>query len=106
MLLWDRIARPSVGGTVNREQWQFLEILDFAFVPGGRVMHEPREDTRRPRSQLPSPSKGPASRIYRCLSESAMVYRTGGGVGTHLSASARKARGERNLSAIPSALRS
>ncbi len=94
MHMWDRIARAVASvETVNRDQWQrrFLEILfDFAFVPGGRVMHGAgREDARR-RPTLSNCYVIPIEEdslegIYRCLSESAMVYRTGGGVGTDLS---------------------
>lgn len=95
MHMWDRIARAVASvETTNREQWQrrFLEILfDFTFVPGGRVMHGAgREDARR-RPTLSNCYVIPIEEdslegIYRCLSESAMVYRTGGGVGTDLSA--------------------
>ncbi|MCC6396457.1 MAG: adenosylcobalamin-dependent ribonucleoside-diphosphate reductase [Bacteroidetes bacterium] len=95
MHLWDRIARAVASvETANREEWQrrFLEILfDFTFVPGGRVMHGAgREDARR-RPTLSNCYVIPIEEdslegIYRCLSESAMVYRTGGGVGTDLSA--------------------
>lgn len=94
MHMWDRIARAVASvETVNREEWQkrFLEILfDFTFVPGGRVMHGAgREDARR-RPTLSNCYVIPIEEdslegIYRCLSESAMVYRTGGGVGTDLS---------------------
>jgi ribonucleoside-diphosphate reductase alpha chain len=94
MHLWDRIARAVASvETANREEWQrrFLEILfDFTFVPGGRVMHGAgREDARR-RPTLSNCYVIPIEEdslegIYRCLSESAMVYRTGGGVGTDLS---------------------
>jgi ribonucleoside-diphosphate reductase alpha chain len=68
-----------------------MELLfDFRFVPGGRVMHGAgREDARR-RPTLSNCYVVPIEEdslegIYRCLSESAMVYRTGGGVGTDLS---------------------
>ena len=66
-------------------------LFDFTFVPGGRVMHGAgREDARR-RPTLSNCYVIPIEEdslegIYRCLSESAMVYRTGGGVGTDLSA--------------------
>jgi ribonucleoside-diphosphate reductase alpha chain len=94
MHLWDRIARAvaSVEQT-NKEEWhkRFLEILfDFTFVPGGRVMHGAgREDARR-RPTLSNCYVIPIEEdslegIYRALSESAMVYRTGGGVGVDLS---------------------
>ncbi len=94
MHLWDRIARAvaSVEQT-NKDEWhkRFLEILfDFTFVPGGRVMHGAgREDARR-RPTLSNCYVIPIEEdslegIYRALSESAMVYRTGGGVGVDLS---------------------
>ncbi len=96
MHLWHRIATAlaSVEKEEEREYWhrQFLSLLfDFRFVPGGRVMHGAgREDARR-RPTLSNCYVIPIQEdslegIYRCLSESAMVYRTGGGVGTDLSA--------------------
>jgi ribonucleoside-diphosphate reductase alpha chain len=95
MHMWNRIARAVA--SVEREHvdhWhkRFLELLfDFTFVPGGRVMHGAgREDARR-RPTLSNCYVIPIEEdsldgIYRCLTESAMVYRTGGGVGTDLSA--------------------
>jgi len=95
MHMWNRIARAVA--SVEREHvdhWhkRFLELLfDFTFVPGGRVMHGAgREDARR-RPTLSNCYVIPIEDdsldgIYRCLTESAMVYRTGGGVGTDLSA--------------------
>ncbi|MDH4070646.1 MAG: adenosylcobalamin-dependent ribonucleoside-diphosphate reductase, partial [Ignavibacteria bacterium] len=93
MHLWDRMAKAiaSVEGK-DKEKWynQFLDLLfDFKFVPGGRVMHGAgREDARR-RPTLSNCYVIPIEEdslegIYRCLQESAMVYRTGGGVGTDL----------------------
>jgi ribonucleoside-diphosphate reductase alpha chain len=96
MHMWSRIARAlaSVEQESDREVWynRFLSLLfDFAFVPGGRVMHGAgREDARR-RPTLSNCYVIPIEEdslegIYRCITESAMVYRTGGGVGTDLSA--------------------
>jgi ribonucleoside-diphosphate reductase alpha chain len=94
MHMWNRIARAVA--SVEKEQqeyWhtRFLEILfDFTFVPGGRVMHGAgREDARR-RPTLSNCYVIPILEdslegIYQCITESAMVYRTGGGVGTDLS---------------------
>lgn len=93
MHMWDRIARAIASVEKNNEMWynKFLDLLfDFKFVPGGRVMHGAgREDARR-RPTLSNCYVIPIEEdslegIYRCLSESAMVYRTGGGVGTDLS---------------------
>jgi ribonucleoside-diphosphate reductase alpha chain len=93
MHLWNRIAKALASVEKEKEYWynRFLEILfDFKFVPGGRVMHGAgREDARR-RPTLSNCYVVPIEEdslegIYRCLSESAMVYRTGGGVGTDLS---------------------
>lgn len=94
MHMWNRIARAvSSVEKENQEFWhkRFLEILfDFTFVPGGRVMHGAgREDARR-RPTLSNCYVIPILEdslegIYQCISESAMVYRTGGGVGTDLS---------------------
>lgn len=95
MHMWSRIARAlaSVEAEPVREHWynRFLDLLfDFKFVPGGRVMHGAgREDARR-RPTLSNCYVIPIEEdslegIYRCITESAMVYRTGGGVGTDLS---------------------
>ena len=93
--MWDRIASAlsSVESQDTRIDWynKFMNLLwDFKFVPGGRVMHGAgREDAQR-RPTLSNCYVIPIEDdslegIYRCLSESAMVYRTGGGVGTDLS---------------------
>jgi ribonucleoside-diphosphate reductase alpha chain len=93
MHMWNRIAKALASVENDKEYWynKFLELLfDFKFVPGGRVMHGAgREDARR-RPTLSNCYVIPIEHdslegIYRCLSESAMVYRTGGGVGTDLS---------------------
>jgi ribonucleoside-diphosphate reductase alpha chain len=95
MHMWSRIARAlsSVEKEADKELWynQFLALLfDFKFVPGGRVMHGAgREDARR-RPTLSNCYVIPIEEdslegIYRAIAESAMVYRTGGGVGTDLS---------------------
>jgi ribonucleoside-diphosphate reductase alpha chain len=93
MHMWNRIARAIASVEADSEQWyqKFLALLfDFKFVPGGRVMHGAgREDARR-RPTLSNCYVIPITEdslegIYQCLSESALVYRTGGGVGTDLS---------------------
>ncbi len=93
MHMWNRIARALASVENDKEYWynKFLELLfDFRFVPGGRVMHGAgREDARR-RPTLANCYVIPIEDdslegIYRCITESAMVYRTGGGVGTDLS---------------------
>jgi len=93
MHMWDRIAHAIASVETHEEMWyqKFLALLfDFKFVPGGRVMHGAgREDARR-RPTLSNCYVIPITDdslegIYQCLSESAMVYRTGGGVGTDLS---------------------
>jgi ribonucleoside-diphosphate reductase alpha chain len=96
MHLWSRIARAlaSVERTeAEKEYWynQFLNLLfDFKFVPGGRVMHGAGRDEAKRKPTLSNCYVIPIEEdslegIYRCISESAMVYRTGGGVGTDLS---------------------
>jgi len=96
MHMWSRIAKAlaSVEATdVDREYWynQFLNLLfDFKFVPGGRVMHGAGREEARRRPTLSNCYVIPIEEdslegIYRCITESAMVYRTGGGVGTDLS---------------------
>ena len=91
--LWHRVAKSLASVEENKEEWyeKFFEILkDFRFIPGGRVMHAAgREDARR-RPTLSNCYVIPIEEdslegIYKCLSNSAMVYRTGGGVGTDLS---------------------
>lgn len=91
--LWERVARALASVEDDPEYWfeEFFSILfDFKFVPGGRVMHGAgRLDTQR-RPTLANCYVIPITEdslegIYSCLSESAMVYRTGGGVGTDLS---------------------
>jgi ribonucleoside-diphosphate reductase alpha chain len=93
MHMWDRTARALASVEKDKEYWynQFLALLfDFKFVPGGRVMHGAgREDARR-RPTLSNCYVIPIEEdslegIYRCITESALVYRTGGGVGTDLS---------------------
>ena len=93
MHMWNRIARAVASVETDKEFWynKFLGLLfDFKFVPGGRVMHGAgREDAKR-RPTLSNCYVIPIEDdslegIYRCIAESAMVYRTGGGVGTDLS---------------------
>jgi ribonucleoside-diphosphate reductase alpha chain len=91
--MWDRIARAMASVEPDREHWydRFFSILqDFKFIPGGRVMHGAGRDEARRKPTLSNCYVIPIEEdsiegIYRCLSESAMVYRTGGGVGTDLS---------------------
>jgi ribonucleoside-diphosphate reductase alpha chain len=91
--LWERVAHALASVEDDQQYWfeEFFSILfDFKFVPGGRVMHGAgRIDTRR-RPTLANCYVIPITEdslegIYKCLNESAMVYRTGGGVGTDLS---------------------
>lgn len=91
--LWERVARALASVEEDSDYWyeEFFGILfDFKFVPGGRVMHGAgRADARR-KPTLSNCYVIPITEdslegIYRCLTESAMVYRTGGGVGTDLS---------------------
>ena len=91
--LWERVARALASVEEDREYWfeEFFGILfDFKFVPGGRVMHGAGRDEARRKPTLSNCYVIPITEdslegIYRCLFESAMVYRTGGGVGTDLS---------------------
>lgn len=91
--LWYRVAKAMASVEKDQEHWfqKFFTILfNFKFLPGGRIMHGAgREDAKR-RPTLSNCYVIPIEEdslegIYRCLSESAMVYRTGGGVGTDLS---------------------
>ncbi len=91
--LWYRVARAISSVEKDRELWfeKFFTILfNFKFLPGGRVLHGAGRDDARRRPTLSNCYVIPIEDdslegIYRCLTESAMVYRTGGGVGTDLS---------------------
>jgi ribonucleoside-diphosphate reductase alpha chain len=91
--LWDRIARAMASVEKDQEYWYnrfFSLLMDFKFIPGGRVMHGAGRDDARRKPTLSNCYVVPIEEdsiegIYRCLSESAMVFRTGGGVGTDLS---------------------
>lgn len=91
--MWDRVARAMASVEQEQGRWYqaFFSILkDFKFIPGGRVMHGAgREDAKRQPTLsncyvIPM-EEDSVEGIYRCLTESALVYRTGGGVGTDLS---------------------
>ena len=91
--MWDRIARAMASVEPDTEYWydQFFSILrNFQFIPGGRVMHGAGREEAKRKPTLSNCYVIPIEEdslegIYRCLTESAMVYRTGGGVGTDLS---------------------
>ena len=91
--IWDRIARAMASVEQNPQYWYdrfFSLLMDFKFIPGGRVMHGAGRDEAKRKPTLSNCYVVPIEEdslegIYRCLSESAMVYRTGGGVGTDLS---------------------
>ena len=91
--IWDRIARAMASVEEDKEYWYdrfFSLLMDFKFIPGGRVMHGAGREEAKRRPTLSNCYVIPIEEdslegIYRCLSESAMVYRTGGGVGTDLS---------------------
>ncbi|MFH1571294.1 MAG: adenosylcobalamin-dependent ribonucleoside-diphosphate reductase [Gemmatimonadota bacterium] len=91
--MWDRIARATASVEEDSHYWYdrfFSLLLDFKFIPGGRVMHGAGRDEARRKPTLSNCYVIPIIEdslegIYNCLTESAMVYRTGGGVGTDLS---------------------
>ncbi len=91
--LWYRVARAISSVEKEPDYWfeKFFTILfNFKFLPGGRIMHGAGRDDARRRPTLSNCYVIPIEEdslegIYRCLTESAMVYRTGGGVGTDLS---------------------
>lgn len=93
MHMWHRVARALASVEKEKEFWydKFLDLLfDFRFVPGGRVMHGAGREESQRRPTLANCYVIPIEDdslegIYRCITESAMVYRTGGGVGTDLS---------------------
>ncbi|MFQ5636371.1 MAG: adenosylcobalamin-dependent ribonucleoside-diphosphate reductase [bacterium] len=91
--LWYRIAKAMSSVEKDSDYWfkkYFTVLFNYKFLPGGRVMHGAgRVDAKR-RPTLSNCYVIPIEKdslegIYRCLTESAMVYRTGGGVGTDLS---------------------
>ncbi len=91
--MWDRIARAMASVEQDSETWYgrfFSLLIDFKFIPGGRVMHGAGRDEAQRKPTLSNCYVIPILEdslegIYACLRESAMVYRTGGGVGTDLS---------------------
>ncbi len=91
--IWDRMARAMSSVEEDKEYWYdrfFSLLMDFKFIPGGRVMHGAGRDEAKRKPTLSNCYVIPIEEdslegIYRCLRESAMVYRTGGGVGTDLS---------------------
>ncbi|MEE2658125.1 MAG: adenosylcobalamin-dependent ribonucleoside-diphosphate reductase [Candidatus Latescibacterota bacterium] len=91
--VWDRIARAMASVEEDQEYWYdrfFSLLIDFKFIPGGRVMHGAGRDEAQRKPTLSNCYVIPIEEdslegIYNCLKESAMVYRTGGGVGTDLS---------------------
>ena len=91
--MWDRIARAMASVEEDEQYWydQFFSLLiDYKFIPGGRVMHGAGREEAKRRPTLSNCYVIPIEEdslegIYSCLRESAMVYRTGGGVGTDLS---------------------
>ncbi len=91
--LWYRVAKAIASVEKDADYWfkAFFKILfDFKFLPGGRVMHGAGRDDAKRRPTLSNCYVIPIEEdslegIYQCLVKSAMVYRTGGGVGTDLS---------------------
>ena len=91
--VWDRVAKAIASVEEDQDHWrlQFFQLLkDFKFIPGGRVMHGAGRDDAQRKPTLSNCYVIPIEEdslegIYRCLSEAAVVYRTGGGVGTDLS---------------------
>ena len=93
MQMWERIAKSIASVETESNYWKtkFLEILfDFKFIPGGRIMHGAGRDEAKRKPTLSNCYVIPIETdslegIYRSIVEAAMVYRTGGGVGTDLS---------------------
>ena len=91
--IWDRVARAMASVEADPQVWYdrfFSLLIDFKFIPGGRVMHGAGRDEARRKPTLSNCYVIPIQQdslegIYNCLKESALVYRTGGGVGTDLS---------------------
>ncbi len=93
LVLWHRVATALASVEKDKDYWyqEFFKILfDFKFLPGGRIMHGAGRDDAQRRPTLSNCYVVPIEEdslggIYKCLNESAMVYRTGGGVGTDIS---------------------
>lgn len=93
LALWHRVATALASVEKDKDYWyqEFFKILfDFKFLPGGRIMHGAGRDDAQRRPTLSNCYVVPIETdsldgIYKCLNESAMVYRTGGGVGTDIS---------------------
>ena len=91
--IWDRVARAMASVEADPQAWYdrfFSLLIDFKFIPGGRVMHGAGRDEAKRKPTLSNCYVIPIQEdslegIYTCLKESALVYRTGGGVGTDLS---------------------
>ena len=91
--MWDRVARAMASVEQDPEAMysRFMPLLaDFKFVPGGRILHAAGRDDAKRKPTLSNCYVIPINEdslegIYQCLTESAMVYRTGGGTGTDLS---------------------
>ena len=106
--IWDRIARAMASVEKDKEYWYdrfFSLLMDFKFIPGGRVMHGAGRDEAQRKPTLSNCYVIPIEEdslegIYRCLSESAMVYRTGGGVGRFVHSSPAGSTRQRNCGCI------
>src|SRR3989344_2344837 len=91
--MWDRVARAMASVEQDPEAMysRFMPLLaDFKFVPGGRILHAAGRDDAKRKPTLSNCYVIPINEdslegIYQCLTESAVVYRTGGGTGTDLS---------------------
>lgn len=91
--LWHRVATAiaSVEDDSSGYADKFYHMLkDFLFIPGGRIMHgagrpcNGRSPTLTNCYVIPI-LEDSLEGIYKCMTEAALVYRTGGGVGTDLS---------------------
>ena len=91
--MWRRVAKAIASVEKNPEEWQekFYQILKFwKFIPGGRIMKSAGIETRPERNTLTNCYVIPIEEdsiegIYDWLKKSALVYRSGGGVGTDIS---------------------
>lgn len=89
--IWKRLAKGAVEPEDNKEKWEkeFFDILlDFKFLPGGRINYAlGRDNIKASLSNcyvLPIEDDSLKS-IYKCLEEEAMTYKHGGGCGHDLS---------------------
>jgi len=89
--MWSRLAKGVAETETNKDEWFdkfFNLLLDFKFVPGGRIMYAlGRKDIKASLSNcyVVPIKEDSLQKIYESVEESALTYKQGGGVGNDLS---------------------